>query len=222
MVVTTALMDTLQSVHALGEHVLAAARYRSTGRIGLTVVVGGFATPAFGDDDTVVALQNGELTVTTKGQTRRAPVTTLRAAADFVGIEAGAPADVYRPATPLLLDESLSIDPNALALLVEWYTTAAEALRTLEQELVGEDPSGVTLWPEHFDVAIRVGDVNYGALGGDQQVPEPYAYVGPTGGAVPKEPSDFWNMPFGGARTRRQAPAVADVLAFYREGHSYL
>ena len=34
------------------------------------------------------------------------------------------------------------------------------------------------LWPEHFDVAIRVQDVNFGVSPGDGFIEEPYAYVG--------------------------------------------
>jgi hypothetical protein len=42
--------NTLESLHALAEHVVAAALYAETGRIGLRVAPGGFSTPPFNDD----------------------------------------------------------------------------------------------------------------------------------------------------------------------------
>ena len=45
--------------------------------------------------------------------------------------------------------------------------------------------SPVRLWPEHFDIAIELGSeelgerANYGLSPGDEQHPEPYAYVSP-------------------------------------------
>ena len=39
-----------ESPHALAEHVVAAALYAETGRIGLRVGPGGFSTPPFGDE----------------------------------------------------------------------------------------------------------------------------------------------------------------------------
>ena len=35
------------------------------------------------------------------------------------------------------------------------------------------------LWPEHFDLAIDVDEVNYGVSPGDGYHGAPYAYVGP-------------------------------------------
>ena len=48
-----------------------------------------------------------------------------------------------------------------------------------------EAASPVRLWPEHFDIAIELGEeragrrANYGFSPGDEDHPEPYAYVGP-------------------------------------------
>ena len=53
--------ETRESLHALAEHVLCAARYRAMGRIGLQVVEGGFATPPFGDDRRTIAVEGTEL-----------------------------------------------------------------------------------------------------------------------------------------------------------------
>jgi len=221
MTVTEAIPATLESVHTVAEHILAAARHRATGRIGLTVIDGGFATPPFGPDSTVVGLVDGSIVVRAGESERRAPLTTLRAAGEFVGVEPGSPADVYTPATACDLDAQLRMEPNSLQRLVDWYGMCAEALRRFAVEIADDQPSNITLWPEHFDVAIRVGEVNYGALGGDANIPEPYAYVGPTGEAHPTEPAAFWNKPFGAVRTWRQLRSADDVLAFYREGRGY-
>jgi hypothetical protein len=48
-----------------------------------------------------------------------------------------------------------------------------------------EKPSLVQLWPEHFDIAVELGDedsgarANYGFSPGDEAHDEPYVYVGP-------------------------------------------
>ena len=125
--------ETRESLHALAEHVLCAARYHAMGRIGLQVVEGGFATPPFGDDR----------------------------------------------------------------------------------------PSDATLWPEHFDVGIRAGEVNYGASPGDAQVPEPYLYVGPTGLDLAATGDGFWNQPFGATMTWEAIGSVQDALDFFRQGHRH-
>ncbi len=174
------LFTTRQSLHMLAEHVLSAARYRAEGRIGLEVVSGGIATPAFGDDRTVVAVEGGALIVRRGGtEVRRAPITTLRAAGEVVGIEPGAPAAVYPPATPCDLDAPLEADPKTASSLFGWYTLGDNALRRFRAEIPDDEPSAITLWPEHLDVAIRAADVNYGASPGDEHIPEPYVYVGP-------------------------------------------
>jgi len=72
-----------------------------------------------------------------------------------------------------------------------------------ETELLGADalvafaPAETpVLWPEHFDVAIRVQDATFGVSPGDGFIEEPYAYVG-----VSRPPAGdaFWNAPFGAA-----------------------
>jgi hypothetical protein len=70
------------------------------------------------------------------------------------------------------------------------------------------------LWPEHFDVGISVGEVNYGLSPGDAALPEPYAYVGPW---TPRT-GQFWNQPFGAARPLAALGDVGGVVAFLREG----
>jgi hypothetical protein len=75
------------------------------------------------------------------------------------------------------------------------------------------------LWPEHFDVAIRADDTNYGVSPGDGFSEEPYAYVG-----VSARPAGdpFWNAPFGAALPLRELSDVTTLTAFFTEGRSRL
>jgi hypothetical protein len=67
--------------------------------------------------------------------------------------------------------EPLGVDPEAAAALAEWYAFGDDVLRALGGEPI--------LWPEHFDIAIVIGEANYGFSPGDEHHDEPYAYVGP-------------------------------------------
>jgi hypothetical protein len=211
------LVATRESLHALAEHVLCAARYHATGRIGLQVVPGGFATPPFGDDDRTVGVDRTDLVLRAGDQVRRAPITTLRAAGQLAGVEPGAPADVFKPTTPCDLDAPLRVDAAAARRLAGWYALGDEALRRLARELAEDPPSDVTLWPEHFDVGLRAGGVGYGASPGDAQVAEPYLYVVPPAG-LDAAGDGFWNRRFGAARTWEAVGSVEQALDFFRQG----
>jgi hypothetical protein len=213
--------ETRQSLHTLAEHVLAAARYHAIGRIGLQVVPGGFATPPFGDDHRTIGVEGTELVVRAGGQDRRTPITTLRAAGGFAGVAPGAPSNVYKPATPCDLDAPLTVDAGAARRLADWYALGDAALRRLRVEIADDQPSDLTLWPEHFDVAIRAGEVNYGASPGDAQVPAPYLYVGPTGLDLAATGDSFWNQPFGAAVTWEDVRSVEDAVEFFRQGRQH-
>jgi hypothetical protein len=221
MTLSPQFAETRESLHALGEHVLAAARYHAIGRIGLQVAPGGFATPPFGDDQRTIGVDGTELVFRTGGEERRAPITTLRAAGQFAEVEPGAPSHVYKPATPCDLDAPLVVDAEAARRLADWYALGDAALRRLRLEIVDDQPSDVTLWPEHFDVAIRAGEVNYGASPGDDQVPEPYLYVGPTGLDLSATGDSFWNQPFGAAMTWEDVHSEEDALEFLRQGRRH-
>ena len=77
--------------------------------------------------------------------------------------------------------EPLDVDPDAAAVLADWYAFGDDVLRSLGGEPI--------LWPEHFDIAIVIGEANYGFSPGDEQHAEPYAYVGPF---APVE-GELWN-----------------------------
>jgi hypothetical protein len=202
-------VQTRLGLHAVAEHVLAAARYGATGRIGLQVTDSGFATQPFGAGPAAVGVRDALLWVRDDSGERSAPLTTLRAAGEFVGIEPGAPANVYAPATSCELDAPLGIDPAAARTICAWYRTISEALRMFAAQ------APQTLWPEHFDLAIRVDGTNFGGLAGDRAMPEPYGYVGPA--SVPAGDA-FFDHPFGASRTWLQAATTADLLTFFREG----
>jgi hypothetical protein len=215
----TTLASTRESWHRLAEHVVSPARHAVTGRIGLRPSPGGFATPPFGDDGRVVAVDGPELVLTARGAAgRRAPAVTLRQAAAFVGIAPGAPADVYPPETPLDLDEPLEVDSEAARVLAGWYALGARALRLFADEASADDPSEAQLWPEHFDLGISAAAVNYGASPGDAHVPLPYLYVGPH--AAPPARHAFFTLPFGAVRTMAEVGSAEEALAFFREGRA--
>ena len=80
--------------------------------------------------------------------------------------------------------EQVDVDPVAAAALADFYAFGAAILEGLRASATPADaPTPAWLWPEHFDLAIELGPedarANYGFSPGDEQHPEPYAYVGP-------------------------------------------
>jgi hypothetical protein len=178
--------DTRVAWHALGEHVLAAARYAAEGRIGLQAVGGGFGTPTYQRDGKAEELQvvDRTLHVVQGSSTTEHTITTISAAAAAVGIEPGAPAHVYTPVTSVDFDATLAIDDDAASALAAWFDLAWSALERFGASAPSDaDATSPTLWPEHFDAAIEVGSEalgqrgTFGASPGDDQHPHPYLYV---------------------------------------------
>jgi hypothetical protein len=213
-------LTTRESLHRVGEHVLAAARYAAIRRIGLQVVDGGFSTGPFGGEGTVVSVHGDRLVVEDVVGQRSARLTTLREAAELARIRPGAPAEVYRPATDGDPDRPLDFDVEQATRITDWYRTVARALSDFTASLVDSADAAAqqTLWPEHFDVAIRVDGVNYGGLAGDDAIAEPYVYVGPDVGGLAGTDDPFWNQPFGAVRTWTDVDSAADIAAFFSEG----
>lgn len=82
--------------------------------------------------------------------------------------------------------ERLEVDPEASLILAEWFAFGRAVLERLGAEAgATEAATEPILWPEHFDVAIEMGEeaggrrATYGFSPGDGNHPEPYAYVGP-------------------------------------------
>ena len=208
-VVGPTLVATRQDLHRLAFYVLSASRHAATGRIGLRSTPGGFGTPPFDDTDgtaRVLRVEGNDLVVESDGRVQRAPITTLAAAAELVGItpdgDRGAEFDVPDVGS---LDEPLTVDPDASALLAEWYRLGFDALEAIRSEATPEDDATeAQLWPEHFDVGIDMGSAeagaraSYGASPGDDGHPEPYLYVAAWSDVDRSEA--FWNdTHFGGA-----------------------
>jgi hypothetical protein len=219
------LPATRVALHRLAEQVVSPARRHSNGKIGLRYTRGGFGTPFFGDDDVQVRVVGTELVVEERGVERRAQISTLDAAAEFVG-RSRLPDDVSLDSAPL------QIDLAASAFLGEWYGFAVSVLEELRCEAGdGVDPSRVQLWPEHFDLAVELGlqaedaRAAYGLSPGDDQHDEPYVYVAPW---VAPPASELWQAAgFAGAEMSYAELVAADdqrgaVLEFLRARFSAL
>src|SRR6478736_9472948 len=91
--------ETREGWHALAERVLAPALHGATGRIGLRVDDAGITTPPFGPDDRQVRAWVGNLEDRSTGGRRATSLTTLGAAAAFVGVDPRADTGVYTATT---------------------------------------------------------------------------------------------------------------------------
>jgi len=211
-------ISTRRALHQVAEHVLGAAQYQRTGRIRLQVVPGGYATVDALDDGARPAVIGAALLADGAGPPLPlAALRTLRACGAALGVAPGMPDDLYL-ASAFDPDAPLDLDPESARLLCDWLALGDGALRSFAAELAA--PVEPVLWPEHFDVAITVDAVNYGASPGDDAMPDPYLYIGPHGGAPDASP--FWNAPFGAARAATEIPGVPDAVAFFREGRARL
>jgi hypothetical protein len=208
---------TRDALHQVAEHVLAAIQYAQTGDIRLGYLPRGFTTTAPLRGERRAMVIGSDLVVMDPVGRRSTPLSTVGAAAAFLGISPGLPRSAYQPATPLRPDEPLQIDAATATSLHNWYGLADAGLRAFATE-VGAGRLRPVLWPEHFDLAIAVDAVNYGASPGDQHVEQPYLYVGPHGG--PPSQDDFWNADFGAVVTIAEIPSPDAALAFFRRGHS--
>lgn len=188
-----AFADTVTALHRVAEQIVAPAR-KPENEIALEATPGGFGTPEFEYEERCrqVRVEGAELV---DGE-RRAALTTLeearRLVADLVPDELG--------------DDPLHVDADASARLADWYAFGADVLATFADGTA----SPVRLWPEHFDLAIEMGEVNYGFSPGDEHHPEPYAYVGPW---TARPEGELWNATgFTGAElTYTELLAAADA-----------
>jgi hypothetical protein len=198
------LAVTRRSLHGVAELILAGPQYRASGRLRLRVVPGGFATtllPRLRVDGTRVAGEAGAAAAIS-GRTPRALGAEL-------GVTAGRPEGAYDDGSGVDPGEVLAVDPGQAAIIMGALALGHDALAAFAP---GESP---VLWPEHFDVALRVGDVNFGVSPGDGFIEEPYAYVGVSPAPAGDE---FWNVPFGAAVPLRELPGVPAVTGFFAEG----
>jgi hypothetical protein len=195
---------TRRCLHGVAELVLAGPQYRATGKLRLRVVPDGFATtltPGLRVVGALVAADEGAA-VAVSGRTPRDLGTEL-------GVAAGRPDGAYHGGSGVDPDEVLAVDPGQAGVIMTALALGHDALTAFAP---GETP---VLWPEHFDVGVRVHEVNFGVSPGDDFIEEPYAYVGvssPPAGDV------FWNAPFGAAVALRELPGVPAVTGFFAEG----
>jgi hypothetical protein len=227
----TAFIETRSALHALAEHVLAPARHQATGKIGLRFTFHGFGTPFFAGrraptasaDKRQVRVEDDTLVV----NARRHDITTLARAAEAAGVPPETQTGLYVPTTAPDPDAQLSVDPFAARALGDWYGYCASVLEQLRADADALDaPARVQLWPEHFDLAVDLGDkdsgqrANYGGSPGDEDHREPYLYVGPWGPYDAADP--FWNESFGASLSYTELLAGADPLAFFRRAKELL
>jgi hypothetical protein len=215
-----AFAQTRDALHALAEHVIAPARQRVTGRIGLVATSGGFGTPFFGAGERV-RVDGTELVHERPGSVRRVAITTLGDAARFVGVEFTAITRVYEPTTPLVPDEPLRLDAKSAFALATWFAFGTASLEALGHRYATFDPAPIQLWPEHFDIARDFGDAaartraNYGASPGDSEIGEPYLYVGPWDHA--RRTGALGGYSFGAALTYEELRADGEAAARARQ-----
>ena len=114
--------------------------YQATGHTGLVRSPGGFRAPSFGTDAGFRAVDGTELAVSGAAGTKRTPLATVRAAAEFAGVTPGAPAGVSGHAAPPGLDAPL-IAPGAARLLAEWHGLGAQPLSRFAAEIPGDQPA---------------------------------------------------------------------------------
>ncbi len=209
-----ALAVTRRSLHGVAELVLAGPQYRATGRLRLRVVPVGFATtekPEFRSDGLEVAGLG-----VIAGINGRSP----RAIAEELGLTAGRPEGAYGDGSGVDPDETLIVDPDQAAIIIGALVRGQDALIAFAraESLASAQATAPTpvLWPEHFDVAISVGDVTYGVSPGDGFSGEPYAYVGASRPAAGDDA--FWNAPFGAARPLAELPDATAVTGFFARG----
>jgi hypothetical protein len=182
---------TRRELHRVAEEIVAPAR-KPHNEIALRATPGGFGTPPFEHSGAriQVRVDGADLVVERDGEEDRAPLTTLADAAGRVGaalLPDGVPDDAAQ----------LGVDAESAQRLGAFYEFADDLLGRFRSMLPADaHASEVTLWPEHFDLALEAGSedegarANYGASPGDDEHPEPYVYVGPW--TAPTD-GELWN-----------------------------
>lgn len=198
------LETTRLSLHAVAELLLAGPQFDMSQSIELRAVPGGFGTTTKPDLKVVgTDLVEPDRAVALDGR-------TIAAVAEEVGLRPRQLDDIYSGGCGLTADHVLTVDPEDAAQIALAFEIGDQALQAFSPGVHS------VLWPEHFDIGITVGEVNYGISPGDSFLGVPYAYVGPW------RPGDFtgsfWNAPFGAARPMSDFVDPEAVLEFLREG----
>ncbi|HET6653840.1 MAG TPA: hypothetical protein VFH10_14450 [Nocardioides sp.] len=194
--------STRRSLHGVAELVLAGPQYQRSGTIRLQATPGGFGTTRLPELSV-----RGDRLVGPDGDVGLHGRTAAQVAA-AVGVAPHTPAGLYADGSGVSPDEPLSVDAETAAFLGDVFAVGNEALLAFVPQ---ETP---VLWPEHFDIAVSVDEVNYGVSPGDGWSSTPYAYVGPW--SLPA--GGFWDAPFGAARPVTEETTVEQLVSFFREG----
>ncbi|MDR9451708.1 MAG: hypothetical protein RI637_10865 [Acidimicrobiia bacterium] len=218
-----------RALHQLAFFAVAPKRFAHSGKLALRYTHRGFGTPFFGQNEQV-RVEDDRLVYQHGDQIRSIPITTLQAAADFLGIP-------YRevwfegfrdPLASVGPDTGLMVDPAVTEAIGAWFGFATSVLEEARRTPGAADVSRVQLWAEHFDPAFEMGSyerghrASYGASPGDDAHPEPYLYVAAWGEIDRSDP--YWNdETFNGASlSYRHLLAAGDqratALAFLQQG----
>lgn len=182
-------------LHQIAFYALAPARYEGEERMGLRATPGGFGTPEYGGR--VSRVESAMLVHEEGGNVATQGITTIRAAAEFFGIEYEEEwfADFRDPLPPMDPDRPLTVREAPAEALGDWYEFGFAVLEELRGH--SDDTTEPQLWPEHFDAAIEMGSeadggrASFGASPGDQGHLEPYLYVSAWSDVDRSNP--FWN-----------------------------
>jgi hypothetical protein len=201
-VVDNELLDTTRkSLHAVAERLIAGPQYAESGTIRLEVSPRGFrgVSSSIGVDGTDLVTADGRIPLSG----------SIRSVAAAAGITAQPPS-LYEPTAELGDDDPLELDAECAALIAQWLEQGDSALRSFAPD---ETP---VLWPEHFDLAVSVGEVTFGVSPGDASSPRPYAYVSPW---TPRS-GTFWNASFGAARSIDEVGEKGALADFFQRGRA--
>jgi hypothetical protein len=220
---TSTFVRTREALHSVACYAVSPARKAVTGHIDLRAADDGFATPPFPDGSRIGV--RADLLVREPGDD--VPITTVRAAAEVLGVALSPDPGVGRDLPPFAPDEPLDVDVDASLMIGRWYALASRVLTQLD----GRYASRATLteqklWPEHFDLALEVSfangrHANVGFSPGDRSSDVPYVYVGPfdRSGLA----GSYWNAPFGAwLRYESLVGDESSAMAFITEGLALL
>jgi hypothetical protein len=125
-----------------------------------------------------------------------------------------------------------AVDAAATRALGDFYGFACSVLEQLRADALEAGGSWVRIWPEHFDIAVELGDdaagkrANFGGSPGDGDHDEPYLYVGPFDSALAE--GELWNaIAFAGAELSYSELVAAEdqrrvALEFFAERYRAL
>ena len=222
---------TRAALHQLAFFAIAPKRFAATGKLGLRYTSGGFGTPFFGNDEQV-RIERGLLVHQTADHLRSTPVTTVAAAASFLGLEYRAEwfEGFHDPLQPVDPDMPLAVDADSAAALGDWFGFGTHVLELARSTPGAIGVSRVQLWHEHLEPAFEMGPdshrASYGASAGDAVHPEPYLYVAAWGTIDRTDP--YWNDDtFNGASLAYADLLTADdpyqaAVSFFRAGYERL